>query len=61
MGFEWDDNNFATNHFLHPYHGAVYFTGARANGYTFWAINPAPFGQHRHTSGWNVGYWSKPE
>jgi hypothetical protein len=39
-GFEWDDNNFSTNHFLHPYHGSLYMTGARANGYTFWQSIP---------------------
>ena len=23
-GFEWDDNNFKTNQFAHPYHGSMY-------------------------------------
>ena len=35
-GFEWDDNNFNTNQFAHPYHGSLYFNAARSNGYTFW-------------------------
>lgn len=34
-GFEWDPNSFATNMFLHPYHGNVYFNAARTNGYGF--------------------------
>jgi hypothetical protein len=42
-GFEWDDNNFATNHFLHPYHGNLYVTAARSNGYTFWQAAPWAF------------------
>lgn len=35
-GWEWDDNNFNTNQFLHPYHGNLYFNAARSNGYPFW-------------------------
>jgi hypothetical protein len=35
-GFEWDDNQFHTNHFAHPYNGAMYFGAARANDYTFY-------------------------
>ena len=42
-GFEWDDNNFSTNHFLHPYHGSLYFTGARSQGYDFWQSVPWAF------------------
>ena len=42
-GFEWDDNNFATNHFLHPYHGSLYVTAARANGYSYWQSAPFAF------------------
>jgi len=34
-GFEWDDNKFITNHFAHPYNGALYFGAARANDYDF--------------------------
>jgi len=35
-GFEWDNNNFITNMFMHPFHGNVYFNAARSNGYNFW-------------------------
>jgi len=43
-GFEWDDNNFATNQFSHPYHGSLYFNAARSNGYSFWESVPWTFG-----------------
>jgi len=43
-GFEWDDNNFATNQFAHPYHGSMYFNAARSNGYDFWESVPFTFG-----------------
>ncbi len=39
-GFEWDDNNFDTNQFAHPYHGSLYFNAARSNGYNFWESVP---------------------
>lgn len=42
-GFEWDDNNFATNQFAHPYHGSMYFCSARANGFDFWESIPFSF------------------
>jgi hypothetical protein len=42
-GFEWDDNNFTTNQFAHPYHGSLYFNAARANGYDFWESIPWTF------------------
>jgi len=32
----WDDNSFATNQFMHPYHGSLYFNSFRSNGYNFW-------------------------
>ena len=35
-GFEWDDNPFTTNQFGHPYQGSNYYTGARANGLSYW-------------------------
>ncbi len=35
-GFEWDNNNFTTNMFAHPFHGSVYFNAGRSNGYSFW-------------------------
>lgn len=40
---EWDPNSFATNMFMHPYHGNVYFNAARANGYDFWESAPFAF------------------
>jgi hypothetical protein len=43
-GFEWDDNNFTTNQFAHPYHGSLYFNAARSNGYSFWESVPFTFG-----------------
>jgi len=35
-GFEWDDNNFSTNQFAHPFHGSLYFNAARSNGFDYW-------------------------
>lgn len=35
-GFHWDNDNFRTNLFNHPYHGAVYHNSARSNGMNFW-------------------------
>lgn len=43
-GFTWDDNNFNTNQFAHPYHGSLYFNAARSNGYSFWESVPFTFG-----------------
>ncbi|MDR1407170.1 MAG: DUF3943 domain-containing protein [Tannerella sp.] len=34
-GFYWDNDNFQTNLFNHPYHGSIYFNSARANGMSF--------------------------
>lgn len=42
-GFEWDDNNFGTNQWGHPYHGALFFTAGRANGFGFWDSAPFAF------------------
>jgi hypothetical protein len=39
-GWEYDGDNFLTNQFSHPYHGAMFFNGARTNGYTFWESVP---------------------
>jgi len=36
QGMEWDADSFNTNMWAHPYHGAMYFNAARANGYNFW-------------------------
>lgn len=35
-GFEYDGDNFLTNNFSHPYHGALFFNAGRTNGYNFW-------------------------
>ena len=35
-GFEWDDNQWRTNQFGHPYQGSNYYTSARARGMTYW-------------------------
>ncbi|MBP6335026.1 MAG: DUF3943 domain-containing protein [Bacteroidia bacterium] len=37
----WDDNNFMTNQFAHPYHGHLYYSAFRTNGYSFWQSVPA--------------------
>jgi uncharacterized protein DUF3943 len=39
-GFEFDDNNFSTNMYAHPYHGNLYFNAARSNGMTYWESIP---------------------
>jgi len=41
--WEWDDNNFMTNQFAHPYQGSLYFSAFRSNGYSFWESAPAAF------------------
>lgn len=41
--WEWDDNNFKTNQFAHPYHGNLYYSAFRTNGYSFWQSAPAAF------------------
>lgn len=33
----WDTNRFPTNFIGHPYHGAMYFNSARANGFDFYS------------------------
>ena len=35
-GFTYDTDAFSTNQFEHAWHGALYFTAARSNGYSFW-------------------------
>lgn len=41
--FEWDNNSFGTNNFAHPYHGNLYYTAARSNGYGYWESIPFVF------------------
>jgi hypothetical protein len=36
-GFTWDDNEFKTNQWIHPFNGAAYFNSGRANGLGFWS------------------------
>lgn len=35
-GFEWDVDGYLMNQFMHPYHGANYYSAARANGMNFY-------------------------
>jgi hypothetical protein len=35
-GFTYDDNQFKTNQFAHPFNGAAYFNSGRGNGLGFW-------------------------
>lgn len=42
-GFVWDNDQFSTNLFAHPYHGGLYFNSARSNGMTFWESVPYSF------------------
>ncbi|HWW41967.1 DUF3943 domain-containing protein [Pedobacter sp.] len=37
----WDNDEFQTNQFGHPYHGSLFFSSFRANGYSFWQSAPA--------------------
>ncbi|MBQ9637566.1 MAG: DUF3943 domain-containing protein [Prevotella sp.] len=43
-GFVWDNDQFSTNLFAHPYHGNLYFNAARSNGLGFWASAPYALG-----------------
>ena len=42
-GFVWDNDQFSTNLFAHPYHGGLYFNSARSNGLSFWESAPYSF------------------
>ncbi len=42
-GFVWDNDQFSTNLFAHPYHGGLYFNSARSNGMSFWQSVPYSF------------------
>ncbi len=42
-GFVWDNDQFSTNLFAHPYHGGLYFNAARSNGMNFWESVPYAF------------------
>lgn len=43
-GFVWDNDQFSTNLFFHPYHGGLYFNAARTNGLNFWQSAPFSLG-----------------
>ena len=43
QGFYWDSNSFLCNQFEHPFHGAMFFTAARINGFSFWESTVFPF------------------
>ena len=42
--FVWDNDQFSTNLFAHPYHGNLYFNAARSNGLNFWQSAPFALG-----------------
>ncbi|MGA2624865.1 MAG: DUF3943 domain-containing protein [Bacteroidota bacterium] len=42
-GWEWDQDRFGMNFFMHPYGGGIFFNSARTNGYNFWASIPYTF------------------
>jgi hypothetical protein len=35
-GFTYDDNDFSTNQFIHPFNGSQYYNAARSNGLAYW-------------------------
>ena len=35
-GLTYDDNQFRTNQYIHPFNGACYYNAGRANGLSFW-------------------------
>ncbi len=37
--FVWDNDQFSTNLFAHPYHGNLYFNSARSNGLNFCRVH----------------------
>ena len=43
LGWEWDEDQFATNMFSHPYHGGLYFNTGRSNGLDYWESAPLAF------------------
>lgn len=43
-GFVWDNDQFSTNQFAHPYHGNLYFNSARTHGLNFWESCPYVLG-----------------
>jgi len=43
LGWGWDEDQFATNMFSHPYHGGLYFNTGRSNGLDYWESAPLAF------------------
>ncbi|MCR8556696.1 DUF3943 domain-containing protein [Mucilaginibacter sp. BJC16-A38] len=41
--WQFDNDEFQTNQFGHPYHGSNFYSAFRANGYSFWQAAPATF------------------
>lgn len=41
--WQFDNDEFQTNQFGHPYHGSNFYSAFRANGYSFWQAAPAAF------------------
>lgn len=37
----WDNDPFQTNQFGHPYHGSMFYSAFRSNGFSFWQSVPA--------------------
>ena len=35
-GFTYDDNHFTTNMFAHPFHGSLYYSAGRSNGFNYY-------------------------
>jgi hypothetical protein len=35
-GFQYDNDHFLTNQSSHPYHGGLFFSAGRSNGYNYW-------------------------
>jgi hypothetical protein len=43
-GWEWDQDRFGMNFFMHPYCGSIYYNAARSNGYDFYLSTLYAFG-----------------
>jgi hypothetical protein len=43
-GLTYDDNEFKTNQYLHPWNGAMYYNTGRANGFGYWSSSLFAFG-----------------
>jgi hypothetical protein len=43
-GFHYDDNEFRTNQYIHPFNGSTYYNSGRTNGLDFWSSSVAAVG-----------------